>query len=90
MQNPGLAGSEFGERTLIQSLGSEFGERIGPNIGLAGSEFGEKTFFFFFFFFFYFLKKEKEPGQSLILNLGLESDRFGIRRKDVAKPSFGV
>ena len=30
-------------RTLIQSLGSEFGERNGPNPGSAGLEFGEKT-----------------------------------------------
>ena len=30
-------------RTLIRSLGLEFGERNGPNPGSAGSEFGEKT-----------------------------------------------
>ena len=42
-------------RTLIRSLGSEFGERNGPNPGSACSQFGGGTFFPPIFFSYIFL-----------------------------------
>ena len=71
--------------TLVWSLGSEFGERIWPNIGLAGSEFGEKKRAKLWFGRFGVQRKgkgqtlvwqvrssDKAPGRTLVWSLGSE------------------